>query len=379
MGSQAQELLRRLAQSRDCSRAAAQWLEQARVERRSHAYVLHVGSVIQKRWLETRMGDALADALGGPVEIVASSGTSPEDAPRPRVRPRLHGPAGAYAVGMVRAFIEGGPAAASLVVLHGPAHCGKSLLMDWAASLSPRRVFILDMERLKGGRSRGLVPRKPLVVGDGVERLVGRPGAQRTLCAMIDAVTDRGDRLLLAIEGHPGHAGTILPALRNRLTGGVLVPLEEPTPSDVREQLKDRARSLGVRLPEEWEQELAGLPPAAALRALDMRLGLAAETDGSHDLAGALERMKDTAARIFGISRDGFESTKRRRSIVEARRAIMAAAHAGGVAERAIAEAFGLKSVRSVREACRWAEREQERDPRFGAVLHELGRVLPKE
>jgi hypothetical protein len=277
---------------------------------------------------------------------------------------------------MVRAFIEGGPAAVSLVLLHGPPHCGKSLLLDWAESLAPRQVFILDMERLGRGRSRGLVPRKPLVVGDGVERLAGRPGAQRTLCTMIDAVIDRGGRMLFALEGHPSRAGGLYDALRCRLNGGVLVPLEEPRPSDVRRQLKERARGLGIRLPADWEEELAQLPPAAALRALDVRLGRASES-GPDDLAGALEKMKDTAARLFDVPRELLDSRTRRRSVVEARRAIMAAAFAGGIDERVIAEAFGLKTVRSVREARRWAAREQARDHRFGGVLHELGRVLP--
>ena len=94
---------------------------------------------------------------------------------------------------------------------------------------------------------------------------------------------------------------------------------------------------------------------------------------GEHE--DALERMKDVAAQLFGVD---VGLVGRRRIVVEARRAVMAAACGHGFDEMAIAESFGLKSVRTVREACRWAEYEQRRDRRFAALLHEVARVLPR-
>ena len=45
---------------------------------------------------------------------------------------------------------------------------------------------------------------------------------------------------------------------------------------------------------------------------------------------------------------------------------------------REVAAAFGLRSTRSVRAACRWAADREERDAAFAALLHEVGRVLPR-
>jgi len=126
----------------------------------------------------------------------------------------------------------------------------------------------------------------------------------------------------------------------------------------------------------EWEDELAQLPPAAALRALDLRCSGAAPPFAPSD---TMARMKDTAARLFGVQRDLLDLPVRRRYVVEARRAVMAAAVERGIPEIDVAASFGLKSGRTVREACRWAVREAAQDPRFAALLHEVGRVLPRE
>ena len=353
------------------SEAAAGWLDDARVERGpSGATVLILRSAFQKHWFETRCLRRLRDVFGGPVEVRAEPGPAPAHRPS-RVMPRLSGPAGEYAVRMVRAFVEGGPAAAALVLVYGPPHCGKSLLVDWAVAQSARRVFRVDLDRVRRGRSRGLVPRKPLLVADGIERLAGRAAAQRTLCSILDVVRDRGGRVLVTMEGHPAEVEGLFPALRNRLKGGVPVRLEQPTTGDMRLQLRDRARRHGIRLPLDWEDELSKLPPAAALRALDMRM-----LPGADDPADGLLRMKDVAARLFGVDQ---ELLGRRRIVVEARRAVMASACAHGFDEMEIAKAFGLRSVRTVREACRWADQEQRRDRRFAALLHEVARVLPRE
>ncbi|MHC4931369.1 MAG: hypothetical protein ACYTGV_04170 [Planctomycetota bacterium] len=372
MVSGAQETLRRLRELVR-SRAAELWLDEARVEKRAGGRrVLRVRGALEKRRLETRFASELEAAFGGPVDVIAEGTHPPPPAPPVRVLPRLTGPAGAYAVRVVRAFVEGGPAAAPLVVVYGPPHCGKGLLVQWAESLASRRVFRVDLERVRSGRSRGLIPRKPLVVAVGVERLAGRAAAQRTLCAILDAVQDRGDRLLISMAGHPAELAGIYPALRNRLKGGVLVRLEQPTPADMRRQLRERARKMGIRLPRAMEEELSALPPAEALRALEARLS-------GHDAPRPpLETMRDLAARLFGVERALLDGVCKRATVVAARRAVMTAAAEGGIPEEEIATSFGLKSSRAVREARRWALREEERDRRFAALLHELRRVLPR-
>jgi chromosomal replication initiation ATPase DnaA len=88
--------------------------------------------------------------------------------------------------------------------------------------------------------------------------------------------------------------------------------------------------------------------------------------------------MKDEAARLFGVERVLLDSGTKRRSVVQARRTVMAAASRGGLPGKEIAAAFGLRSPRAVLEACRWVEREQARDRRYAAMFHEVARVLLK-
>ncbi|MHC4548163.1 MAG: hypothetical protein ACYTEZ_05235 [Planctomycetota bacterium] len=341
MVSDAGEALRRLRE-RIRSPAVSVWLAEAWVTRAADDRVLlHVPGPFPKHWLESRHAGLLHEIFGGPVEVVAEAATAGLPR-RERAVPRLRGPAGEFALRIVRAFAREEAALASMVVLHGPAHSGKSLLAEWACFLGGKRVFRLDLLRLRRGRSRGLVPRKPLVVGEGLEILAGRDVAQRTVCRIIDVVQDRGDRLLLTVEGHPGRREGLLDPLRSRLLGGVLVPVEPEDPAVLRAR---RGRRPAEPVP----------PPS-----------------------DPLGRMKDVAACLFGVERALLDSATKRRSVVEARRTVMAAARYGGLESRAIASAFGLRSTRTVLEACRWAAREQDRDRRYAALLHEVARVLPK-
>lgn len=307
-------------------RAAALWLEGARVVRtRGGTVELRVPRPFAKQRLLARYAAELGEAFGGAVEVVAEAPGAPPQKDARRAIPRLHGPRAELAVRMVRAFAKGEPAGATLLVLCGPPRSGKSLLAAWAGKLAGTRAFRLDLARVRAGRSRGLVPRKPLTVGEGIEKLAGRDKAQRTLCTIIDAVQDRGDRLLFTIEGHPSRAD-LTPALRSRLMGGLLV----------------------------------GVEPAAA----------AAPPRG-------LDAMKDVAARLCGVERSLLDGACRRRSVVEVRRAVMAAAARAGIAPGEIARSFGLRSERPVAEASEWAAREEARDRRFAGILDEVLRVGP--
>jgi len=306
-------------------RAAALWLDGARVVRARGRIELRVPRPFAKQRLESRYATELHEVLGDDAEVVS---TAPEAPPRKDARraiPNVTGPRGDYAVRMVRAFASGEPFGTTLLVLHGPARSGKSLLAAWASKLAGSRAFKLDLARVRAGKSRGLVPRKPLTVGEGVEALARREKAQRTLCTILDAVQDRGDRVLLTLEGHPSRAD-LTAALRSRLVGGLLVRVEG-----------------------------SGAPPPPT----------------------GLDAMKDLAARLCGVERSLLDGACRRRSVVEVRRAVMAAASRAGMLAPEIARAFGLRSARPVAEACAWAAREEARDRRFAAILDEVSRVGP--
>ncbi len=320
----AREALTRLRE-RIGSRAAELWLDGARVVRKDGAIELRVARPFAKQRLETRYAAELRECLGEGAKVVSTAPEAPPRKDEKRAIPQVTGPRAEFAVRIVRAFATGERAGASLLLLHGPPRSGKSLLAAWARKLAGSRAFRLDLARVRAGRSRGLVPRKPLTVGEGVEALAGREKAQRTLCTIIDAVQDRGDRLLFTLEGHPSRED-LSPALRSRLLGGLLVGVEP-----------------------------AGGPAP-----------------------GGLDAMKDLAARLCGVERSLLDTRCRRRSVVEVRRAVIAAARRAGLEAEKIARAFGLRSTRPVAEACAWAAREEARDRRFAAILDEVARVGPR-
>jgi chromosomal replication initiation ATPase DnaA len=321
----AREALTRLRE-RIGPRAASLWLDGAKVVRSRGAVELRVPRPFARQRLLARYAEDLKEAFGGAVEVVSEAPEPPpHEQPRKKSIPRLQGPRAEFAVRMVKGFAKGDPAGANLLLLHGPPGSGKSLLATWARKLAGGRAFRLDLARVRAGKSRGLVPRKPLTVGEGVEALARREKAQRTLCTIIDAVQDRGDRLLFTLEGHPARAG-LSPALRSRLLGGLLVRVEP-----------------------------AGAAPPAGLDA-----------------------MKDTAARLCGVERSLLDGACRRRSVVEVRRAVMAAASRAGFAPGEIARSFGLRSERPVAEARAWAARQEARDRRFAGILDEVLRVGPR-
>ena len=280
-----------------------------------------------------------------------------------------------HAPGAEKAFVEGGPLCTPLVVIHGPPRSGKSALVEWACMLARRRVFRLDLARLRAGHSRGLVPRKPLVIADGVHALAGRSAGQRNLIRILDILRDRGDRALLTFEGHPRGIEGLTEALVNRCEGGVLIGLEEPGVAAKRLQLRDHARRKGRTLPRCWEDDLIRMPAHDAIAALDARLS--GREPGSNGERDAIERMKDLASRLLEVDRAWLDGESRRRSAVEARRVVITAALRGGVDPVRVAAVFRLKSVRSVREARRRIELEEQRDPRFARLVDEVSRVLP--
>lgn len=379
MNEESSEVLARLKELIP-SPAVGGLLDAARAERTADGrIVLTVRGEFQKQLLESRYASQLERAFHVPVDVIAvrpHAPRAPSGAGAARVRPQLHGLGGEYAVRVVRAFVEGGPLCTPLVVIHGPPRSGKSALVEWACMLARRRVFRLDLQRLRAGHSRGLVPRKPLMIADGVHTLAGGSAGQRNLMRILDHLRDRGDRALLTLEGHPRTSG-LSEALVNRFGGGVLIGLEEPGLAAKRLQLRDHARRKGLALlPRDWEEELIRLPAHDAVAALDSRLTGEA-LRGPQGERDAIERMKDVASRLLEVDRIWLDGETRRRSAVQARRVVIVAALRGGVDPVRVASVFRLKSMRSVREARRRIELEEQRDPRFARLVHEVCRVLP--
>ncbi len=331
-----QEVVARLRERVE-SRAARLWVQEARWVRRGGAIELRVLGRFQEARLKQKYAAALEDAFGCPVMIVArpvQTGAGAQPRRRRRAAPRLTGIAGEFAGRLIRAFADGVETAPRLVVVHGPPHSGKSVLLEWAARRAGECVFRLDVGRLRTGRGRPLVPRKPVVVADDLDILATRPATQRVFANLLDGLLDRGGRMLCAVEGHPADREGLQPLLRNRLLGGVLVPIERDT------------------------------------------VGKTAAVARQPDPPEVMDCLKKAAARLFGVERALLDAVTKRRTVVTARRAVMAAARRGGLTERDVAAAFGMRA-RAVREACRWTKQQEERDPSFAALLDGVAQKYP--
>ncbi len=314
---------------------AAHLLRGARLEQGTarDGLALRVSSAFARSRLEGRYAACVREALGPSARLV-NDDPPPVRGKTDRIR---LGKGNEFAVRMVRAAVDGSDPHAPLLLLYGPPASGKSILLHWAEKLAAGRAFRLDLATLLAGKSRHLMPRKKLVLIDGVEQLAGKPGAQRTLSLLLDGVADRGGRCIASLRGHPRECPGLGEALVCRLLGGVLVPVEAvpargsaPTP-----------------------------PPSLAPAAL-------------------LDRLKDAAAGAFRVERALLDLSSKRRGIVEAKRAVIAEAARHGLARLEIAVSLGLKSPRTVQEACRWVAARSGRDGQFAALVRAVGRVLPK-
>jgi chromosomal replication initiator protein len=63
---------------------------------------------------------------------------------------------------------------------------------------------------------------------DGVHEIAVRAAAQQELCAVLDAIESRAGFVLCSAPATPEKLDTLLPALRNRLASGLVVPLHVP-------------------------------------------------------------------------------------------------------------------------------------------------------
>lgn len=313
------------------------WLDRAYVEQDADGGpVLVVPGPFPKSHLEERYADALEDVFGEPVAVRAErEEATPRGRRGRRAAPRLDTPGGRFAVRILENFVGEKSRLSRLLVIHGPRRSGKSVLIDWAEEKARGRAFRLDLARMRRRPLGDFHPRKPVILADGVEVLAGGEAGQRAFCGLLDRMERGTGRLVATLVGHPQRASGLSDTLRNRLLGGILVPVEpELVPGEDGE---------GERAPET-----------------------------------VLDAMKECAARLFSVDRRLLDGANRRRSVVEARRTVMAAAMRAGLDERDIARAFRIRSLRTVREATRWARRAETKDPSFSALLREVGRVLPE-
>lgn len=131
------------------------------------------------------------------------------------------------------------------ILVHGPSGVGKSLLLSGLAArrhqlLGGRtphllngvdfgRAFAHAVETDSLNDFREQLQQHMLVVIDDVEELAGKTPAQRELSLFLDREPLPGQLTLLSTRHPPQQARHLIPRLRSRLAGGLVIPLYPPS------------------------------------------------------------------------------------------------------------------------------------------------------
>lgn len=319
----------------------------------------------------------------------------------------LVGPENAMAWASVRALARGDSAAATPLIVHGPAGSGKSrLLQGLVAEHRARRpesaVAIFSAETFAaqcaaaaerpGGwadlrdRFRGL----ELFVLDDLHALERAPMARAELMHTLDALDAAGAAVAATARTGPGQWSGWPARLVNRLAGGLAVRVEPPGPELRRRYLLERARHRHLAIAAEAVDRLAEaadgyrtidgqlarleLAGRVARRPLDQALAEETLTDGPDPALNDIDRIARAVAERFGVRLRDLRSATRRRGIVEPRHlAIHLARLRTGRSFASLGAYFGGRDPATIRHACRAAARRLEADPALAAVAAALG------
>ncbi len=207
-----------------------------------------------------------------------------------------------------------------------------------------------------------------------------RPVGQQQLTHHIDEVTSQGGLVVVTSRGSPGESRDLLPMLRSRLVGGLVVPIAMPGLAARRALLGDWASLLGVSLAEDAANVLADLelsPPQ--LRGAVITLACTAKEQvrtidvaaarryvATHATVGevALRTVAAKTARYFSLTLADLKSSSRHRHVVEARAVAMyLARRLTGLSLERIGAYFGDRDHTTVLHNCRRTEELQMADP----------------
>jgi len=170
---------------------------------------------------------------------------------------------------------------------------------------------------------------------DDVHLLVEKPYAQLELLYLLDKLKDHGARVLLTSRLSP-HELPFCPALKSRLSGGLIVPIQLPGQATRSAFVRRFAHELGIELPDDVVDRLAEITPASIpeLRGLVLQLNQSQvdenrpievdlisrviEQRAGTNIPGVREIIKKVA-RYFGLTVAELTGPSRRQTTVLAR------------------------------------------------------------
>lgn len=339
---------------------------------------------------------------------------SPGDEGRPlRLAQFVAGPENGLVEVVVQWILDPAAPAFNPVVLCGPPGTGKThlatgLAATWKASF-PRRpavyVTAADFARQLAdaietqttedfaATYRGAA----LLVIEDLDLLEGKEAAQQEFLYTLDAVIQRGGRVVVTCRRVPERMAGFPARLRARLMGGLVVPLVAPEEETRLAVVRRLARLRSVEMTDEAARRLAErlavtVPElAGALLQLEVRASANGGVVGPKLVARYLDERGDrlrptireialAASRRFSVGLGQLRGPSRQRGAVTARGAAMYLARKlTGHSLREIGEYFGGRDHTTVSHACRKVEETLPGDPTLLQAVTELEeKVCPR-
>ena len=322
----------------------------------------------------------------------------------------IAGPENRLAAHALRSYLEPVVTPYSPLVLYGPRGTGKSHLVDgliayWAEHFPKRAASCfgglefarehsaaISEDRLDEWRRE--LQGVSLFVLDDVSRLATKSRAQRELVRLLDTLADHDALVVVTDRSLPTHCSHLLPALRGRLSAGLVVPVSLPAAETRRVILERLAAARGLALSKRALQSLADSLPAGVpalirvLLELDLHSQLNGQPiDASHVRqfvaacaranAPSLRDVAMAAAKHFGLTLADLKSPSRRQPLVRARGVAMyLARQLTGKSFDEIGAYFGGRDHTTVLYGCRRTEGLLARDPATRQTVAELKRQL---
>jgi chromosomal replication initiator protein len=269
----------------------------------------------------------------------------------------LTGPENHLVKVVVRAVLEEDAGRFNPIVLYGASGTGKShlalgLAAAWRAKYHRRvecvaavdfaRELADAIETQAVEEFRAKYREAGLLVFEDIGRMVNRKSeklsAQDEFIHTLDALMERGSRVIITSASAPGEMTGVLPTLQSRLTAGLIVPLTPPGVDARLEIVRRFAELRQVDIPQAVAQSLAEGLPGTAPELMGAVLQLELPARGRHgrvDADAVRQWLKDrgngnepnihsialATAKHFGLKLSELRSPSRHRAVVSARNA----------------------------------------------------------
>ena len=285
------------------------------------------------------------------------------------------------------------PIAFNPLVLCGPSGVGKSSVAHALAGrrrvrLGLKNVIATTGAQLAGGLAEAIEAdsvtdfrqrhhRCDILLIDDLDQLAGKAAAQHFLLAALESLLQRGCLVLAILRALPQSVDGLLPTLRSRLAGGLIVPIAPPGILARKALVRQAAARVSQPLDEAVIEQLAGrgtrLTTAAKLRHAVFELAVAAEVQRrpirplhvtrwmaqqSPESSAVCRRVTSLVCEQAGLTATKLRGKSRSQAIADARSlAMYLIRRLCGLTYSEIGRQFGRRDHTTVLHSCQKVER----------------------